>query len=281
MAARFAWVLNLDADFELAAGAKYQPTKPVRDATREHAKRLIGTLTGPNDIVVDEESAPDSARRLAGVAFCPTPRAIAMLLRAGAEPVEHPSFEIIRRVNSRAFCQSLGQTLPNASFETDLDAALEKLGRDPEIGNGWRVKRAFGVAGRGQRVVRPGEATPFLASWIEDGGVQIEPNVSVIEELAMHGMLSRDGEMVAGATVIQKCDAAGAWLESVRAPDHPRASDLHHEMERVGNALHRGGYFGPFGIDAYEWSGGFQSRSEINARYSMAFAVGFSKSRAL
>ena len=51
------------------------------------------------------------------------------------------------------------------------------------------------------------------------------------------------------------------------------------ERERVASALRQAGYFGPFGIDGYTYRGPggavcLQPRSEINARYSMGFAVG-------
>ena len=51
------------------------------------------------------------------------------------------------------------------------------------------------------------------------------------------------------------------------------------EAKRVGEALAAAGYFGPFGVDAYSYRGPLnaihlQPRSEINARYSMGFAVG-------
>ena len=57
------------------------------------------------------------------------------------------------------------------------------------------------------------------------------------------------------------------------------------ELARVAGALCAAGYFGPFGLDAYTYRGGdgivcLQPRSEINARYSMGFALGFGPERA-
>jgi hypothetical protein len=52
------------------------------------------------------------------------------------------------------------------------------------------------------------------------------------------------------------------------------ARDLETETQRVGARLHAAGYFGPFGVDAFIYEGGFQPRSEINARFSMGFPVG-------
>jgi hypothetical protein len=50
----------------------------------------------------------------------------------------------------------------------------------------------------------------------------------------------------------------------------------------VGRALFAAAYFGPFGVDGFVYrdhDGGLrlQPRSEINARYSMGFAIGFGR----
>jgi hypothetical protein len=274
-------VLNLDADFELAFGLGYAPKKSVAEAMRHHTRSL--GLVGAAELVVDDASAAGCAHGYAGRAFCPTPRALALLERTGATPEAHPSFDVLRRVNARAFCQGLGATLPDASFETTLEHATAKLRREPRIGSGWRVKRCWGMAGRGQRVVRPGEDAAFLTSWVAEGGVQIEPNVEVVRELGMHAMLTPSGALSIGALVTQTCDTAGAWLDTKladAATNRAYEDALRGEIDRVGHALHAAGYFGPFGVDAFEYrtragETAFQPRGEINARYSMGFAVGF------
>jgi hypothetical protein len=268
-----AWVLNLDADFELAFGEGYAPTKSVQNATKHYARALARTLLEEGDVVVDDEAAPNSVRGFAGRAFCPTPRALALLERAGASIEAHPSFAILRRVNGCAFCHALGETLEHAAFVSDL-------------GGAWRVKRSWGVAGRGQRIVRPGEDHSFLKSWIAEGGVMIEPNVDVVRELGMHAMLDASGAYSRGALVTQTCDASGAWLATTRLREdeaRERRAALLEQIEIVARALHEEKYFGPFGIDAFEYrvqhcdgEGAirFQPRSEINARYSMGFPIG-------
>ena len=64
-----------------------------------------------------------------------------------------------------------------------------------------------------------------------------------------------------------------------RELDESENQSLFTQGDRVGNALGRAGYFGPFGIDAYryELNGrmGFCALSEINARYTMGFVTGF------
>lgn len=290
MATRTAWVLNLDADLELAAGARYAPRAVLRAAMRPHALRLAGWLLAPGDVLVDESSPLNVASGLPGRAFCPTPRALSLLERAGADAEAHPPVDVLRRVNSRAFASALGPTLPGAAFVTDLEAAHAILERSPGVGPAWRIKHAFGMAGRNQKVVRPASLTDadraFLRAGLARGGVQIEPDVDIADEYALHGLLGGEGALRLGALVRQRCDARGAWLSTEpiaweREPLSPLPARMAEEASRVAAALHAAGYFGPFGIDAYTYRAGgdlrLQPRSEVNARYSMGFAVGFGR----
>lgn len=294
MATGSAWVLNLDADLELAAHARrvrYAPTRAVLAAMRPHVDRLAASLLGPGDVRVDETSPEGALRGLPGRAFCPTPRALALLRRAGAEPDPHPAVDVLARVNGRAFAASLGNTIPGAAFVSDLAAAEAMLARDPELvgrdgeRRPWRIKRTFGMAGRGQRVVASGALgevdRAFVRASMAEGGVQIEPDVEIVCERALHGMLAEDGAVRFGRLVTQRCDPHGQWLATEPALDvaSELAGALRAEAERVAVALHGAGYFGPFGVDAYTYCAGervvLQPRSEINARYSMGFAIGF------
>ncbi len=290
MATGTAWVLNLDADVELASIASgrpaYTPPARVLEVMKPHAALLASTLLGAGDVVVDESTPAGAARGLRGRAFCPTPRAVALLTRSGATPDRHPPAAVLVEVNGRAFASGLGQTLPGATFVRDLDEALRMLRGAPPDGasTSWRVKRAFGMAGRGQRVVTPGNVTDadfaLLRGGIDEGGVQIEPNVRVELELGWHGMLDEAGSVTLGALVRQECDARGQWLRTELAGPSPWEAALRAEMMQTAHALHDAGYFGPFGLDAFTWrspSGELrlQPRSEINARLSMGFPVGF------
>jgi hypothetical protein len=288
MATGIAWVLNLDADLELgagAAGARYDRTSAVGRAMEAPTERLARSLLGPDDIVVDDPCEPLVARGRIGRAFCPTARALAVLAKAGAHPEPHPSVEVLRRVNSRAFAGELGQALPGAAFVSVFDVALATLRSHPPLGKGWRVKWAFGMAGRNQRVVSPssidGRELAFVTNGLAQGGVQIEPNLPIEEEYAVHGFIARDGSVAIGGILGQRCDARGAWVAT--EPLAPGAlaipgtlERLAEECQRVANALSAAGYFGPFGIDAYAYRDDhgelqLQPRSEINARYSMGF----------
>ena len=140
----------------------------------------------------------------------------------------------------------------------DVEAAVAMLDARPMIALQWRVKRAFGMAGRGQRRIAPGVVSEadraFLRSAIaSEGGVMIEPDVMIVRELGLHGLLAEDGAFCLGRQVTQECDAHGQWLATTLAEDVDVTTReaITSEARRVAAALHAAGYWGPFGIDAF------------------------------
>jgi hypothetical protein len=82
---------------------------------------------------------------------------------------------------------------------------------------------------------------------------------------------------------VQQVTERGVF-RSVRLAEHSELAagelgTLLDSAEAVAKRLLAAGYFGPFGIDAYRYQrdgeSGFCALSEINARYTMGFAVGF------
>ena len=286
-----AWILNFDVEEEMEDPSRTTRTAALARRVHDLAAR-VGSLLGPGDVVVDAAAgaAVRNGRGYAGRAWCPTPRALAALERSGAEPPMAPRLDVLRRTNHRAFSAELGQTLPGGRYVrswTELEDALSATPTDS-----WLLKRAFGFAGRGRRRVRSEEARGVARTWIEASlraeGLQVEPWVERCGDFGLHGFLDRDGVVYLGEPTEQEVDETGAWLRSSRA--EPRALSpeervtLVAEAERTAGALRDGGYFGPFGIDAYRWRTNagelaWNPRSEINARYSMGWAVGMGELR--
>ena len=274
------WVLNLDAEHELARPKGYTPSAASERHVALHAPRATGLLR-PGD----QWLAPDGPTRLPGargVAWCPTPSALRRLRRAGATPLPSPPLSVLRAVNDRAFCAGLGQTLPGADFArslADVDARVS-------TGGPWLLKRAFGVAGRGQRPVGPAPLSDAERAWVQAsfriGGLQVEPRVRILAEMVLHGEVHEDGSIRIGLPCRQICDARGAWQDT--RPLDPgdlegdARSAIVREGEHVGAALREAGYFGPFGVDSYVYRHGnnvhVNPRSEINARYTMGWHIG-------
>lgn len=263
-----AWVLNLDAEMELEAGRRYTPGAAIEARTRA----LASSVAIPSDDrLVGRDSIEECTR---GRAWCPTPRALALLGTLAVDPVP-PSFEILRRVNERGFAHALSEgELSGALRATSIDAIEAHVAR-PGATGAWLMKRAFGVAGRGQRPIAPGPISLDDRRWIEASlrrdALYVEPRVDITRELSMHGWAIDHVEVrsIRAQTLRDR-----AWVASEPARDLAPAieRELLEAAERVGAALIDAGYRGPFGVDAYVWgTGALRTISEVNARYCMGW----------
>lgn len=284
-----AWVLNLDAELELMRPRNYQPTKGSLAACARFSAPAHKLLR-PGDCEVERTKpcSPGYARGYQGTAWCPTPSVVALLERAGAPVEQPPSLGCLQTVNHRSFHARLGQTLPDAAFVANLQDALRHLTRPSP--QGWIVKRGFGFAGRGVRRM-PATLTSDDARWLTHalayGGVQVEPWMSIVTEYSLHGFITRTT-----TTMGQPCRLLDANEPSYELVDSDSQNDdaslrpleraaLFQQAERTAHALQAEGYTGPFGIDAfaYRWQGMrvFNPRSEVNARYTLAYPVGMQR----
>jgi phosphoribosylaminoimidazole carboxylase (NCAIR synthetase) len=272
--------MNLDAEEELESPVGYN----VGARTAASVAKLLGAaraLIAPGDVIVDHDGPVDGRGRV-GKAWCPTPSAVRRLARTGAETGEVPSLAVLQRANHRRLCFEMGATLPGtvlceAGAEA-LDVLLRRRSHGPFI-----VKRAFGYAGRGRRRIH-GEPTADDRRWLLSRrsavGLLVEPEVEVHRELCLHGLLLPSGHATFGRICVQECDRRHAWLGTTPALDLDPAvaQRLRLEGEAVASRLHAIGYFGPFGIDAYEYMRDgelrLNPRSEINARYTMGYPTG-------
>jgi len=288
VAAQLTWLLNLDAERELAAPKHYQPD-PNIEARIEQLIPRMSRLLRPDDVVLGRDAAPALPGPV--LAFCPTPSALRRIATAGLATAASPPLEVLQRVNSRAFCASLGQTLRNAEYVRDLPALLASLSRSRPH-HGWVLKRDFGFAGRERRRVLTAPHETALdasslgfarRSFARGEGLQLEPWCARGTDFALHGYLFASGHVLLSEPSLQQCDARGSWLHTRTLPDGALLPHERTELEQQGHvvsvALAQAGYFGPFGIDAFRYvaedgSEGFQPRSEINARYSMGYPRG-------
>jgi hypothetical protein len=292
MARNRLWVLNFDADEELATGAGHQPSRAVvaRFAALE---TRVGALLAPGDRVFHDDTAerfdPDAFE---GRAWSPTARARRAWNRAGVSVPRVPTIETLRRVTSRRFAAELGQTLPGAAFVDDAEHFARILAGASPTGE-WLVKRAFGFAGRARKLARAGDVSETLCAWVAPSfatgdGVQVEPYVTRESDFGLHGFVDERGGVTLGEVTTQRVDANGAWVSTERASRDALRDDersaLIDAATRSANALAKAGYFGPFGVDAFRWidadgSRRFNPRCEVNARYSMGWAVGMGERR--
>ncbi len=278
------WLLNFDAELELARPRQYQPSKRVLKLCERFAPHAAGLLSA-GDVILPRPAPPNSALGRRGVAWCPTPHARRELRRAGAQLSPSPSLHCLQQVNSRRFLASLGLVLPGAVYTRSRREVAHVLARFATPG--CVLKRDYGFAGRGVRRIH-GIARRDDWHWIDTalaaGGLLLEPWVRIQAEYSVHGYLPRNGALRVGVPCQQHVDARGRWLRTAPldpsdwGPAPQRALDA--ALRRCAAALRDAGYFGPLGLDAYRYEvpgGGsaFQAHSELNARYTMGFAVGF------
>ncbi len=292
-----AWVFNLDAEDELQRGGPHTPTR-VMQTRIESLLPVLGQLMQPGDEVL--WPAPDRPLQATwGRAWCPTPWARAQLERAGLFVPPAPATEVLREVNHRQFAHGLGQALPCAQFVTSLRAlkdvladarALERV----SVERNWLLKRALSYAGRGRRKIASAQLNATDQTWVDAAlrsgdGLQVEPLVARELDCALHGWLGGDGTLVWGEPTVTNIDASGAWVSTLRAPEgvllQTEKTQLEETARETAAALRQRGYFGPFGLDAFRWRAPdgalhFQPRCELNARYSMGWAVGMGAFRA-
>ncbi len=278
---RFGWVLNLDAELELGRpNFSYVPRTKLTAQLAEYG-RDSRALLGPGDVLVaPDESYPAG---LVGRAWCPTPRALGVLASAGISAEPHPEASVLRRVNHRLFAHEVGSGLPEQQYMTER-APLEALLRRAE--RPWMLKRPLAFAGRGQMRFY-GPISDKQWSWLDVSlardGLIVEPLVTLTLELSLHGFVWPGGHFELGRICVQEVTDRGVF-RGVRLAEPGELPALEcaallAQGERVANALHDAGYFGPFGSDAYRYEmdggAGFCALSEINARYTMGFVIGF------
>ena len=284
------WVLNLDAEIELARAGPYQAPARVLRALEPWLARAR-SLLGPDDLLLEEwirSPAPSASTELSGACWSPTPSALARLAGAGVPLPPAPGADVLRRVSHRSFYLGLGGGAPGATYFRDAAVLERALGE--RNGAPWLFKRPYGFAGRGQRRIAEPSADDrrWLADGLRLGGLLGEPWLELERELSLHGWLERDGGLRLGRPCAQRVDRWRAWLASepldASALSFAQRSALENAAERAGEALFRAGYFGPFGIDAYIWrtpAGGYELNAlgELNARYTMGYRVGMTPAR--
>ncbi len=272
------WVCNLAGELELI-DPEFVPSSGLAARVGEQARRFLEVANAHARGVVRHV---DASREDADLrqAWLPTPRVGEVT--GGAAPID-----VLRRVNHRRFAAELGLGLPDARYCDTVEDVEVVLAARPFPRAGYLMKRPFGFSGRSRKRVATETLTSSDRTWIEasmtdeyGGGLLVEPFVSIEAEFSLHGFLPRgEDACVFGDPVRQFVDEAGGWSDARLAGDDlesGEARSLRDAGERAARALRQAGYFGPFSVDAYRYGDSFCALGELNARYSMAFFVGFS-----
>jgi hypothetical protein len=281
---RYAWVLNLDAELELARGRPgYVAQRKLTAQLALHGASSRALLGADDVLLAAEDAVALPAGDWRGRCWCPTPLALQLLRARGIEPEPHPSPAVLRRVNHRLFAHELGGGLPQQAYVRSRAELLERVGDGAEK---WLLKRPLSFAGRGQlRLIGP--ITEKQWTWLDlslkRDGLILEPLVTPTFEVSLHGFVWQGGRFELGRVCAQDVSERGTFRGVRLAAAEELASNesaaLLERADTVARALHDAGYFGPFGIDAYRYTwgdrGAFCALSEVNARYTLSFVTGF------
>lgn len=287
MAAKRVWHLNFDADVELADGASWKADPAMRSRFGELAARAEG-LVPDGDARLDDGEDFGGAR---GYSFMPTASSRAALVAKSAKPVDAPDVSVLRAVNSREACASIGERLSGARWAKSVREVEEALA-NAAPGSPWRARSPWGFSGRGNVAVSGSGLRENERRWIERvcttyGGVEFVPWVERLADFGLHGYVDASGLVTLGEPTVQRCSPSGTWISTERADDDDFATGerdaLVESAKRCARFLIESGYFGPFGIDAFRWREGrnehFHALCDLNARYSMGWGVGMKDRR--
>ncbi|QDV07048.1 hypothetical protein Poly30_25670 [Planctomycetes bacterium Poly30] len=274
------WVLNFDAEAELATGRRAPVPFLGRPSWIAHGDLVLdGAGPGPGEGVL-----PASGRD--GVAWCPTPDALRLLRAAGARRLPRaPAEPTLRAANAR---ETFADLHPLAAFgasvaETsgEVEAALRRpaLPRHSSRAPAWWLRESLCAAGQGRFLAE--RWTRESAAWteraFESGPVHVLPVVDIEEEFSAHAFLFSSGATAFGRHVGQVV-RGGSWRSAEPLADSiPELETVLGEVEARLRAMD---YAGPVGVDGFRWrdadgASHIAAGTDINARYTMSMGAAF------
>jgi hypothetical protein len=279
------WVLNPGAERELL-GTGATPNRRTLAQMKERGSLFDHLCAGEARLWLEDLRAEGATgkRRGRALLWCPTPSALRICHAAGLRPQPAPPLDVLRLVLSKAFLASAlpEWTAPHHRTIRTLDAyrSLRAAVSVP-----LRAKRLDGYAGKGQRTLysdpRPGDEL-WVQQLLGSGGLVVEAELTPTGEFSVHGVISADGTLIGEPCLVHTDDARAPLRVPTPCPTLPFAEEIRARGQDAADALARGGYFGPFGLDLILTDRGLFA-TDLNARFTLGFSAGLGslRSRAL
>jgi hypothetical protein len=211
-----------------------------------------------------------------GVVWGWSEQAIERIKGSGAV-CECPSIDVIKKVNSRKFCNKLGRQyglgVPGSTYlesNQDFHEKSALLQDFPLV-----IKPAYGGSGHGFTMLNSKDDIPKAD--IGKGAV-IEPWMTRVCDLSTAVTIDKCGQLVKMRHQRLFCNSHGAFFGIYLSKTDAEIDKWREPMEKaaipVSSALYKEGYYGPAGFDAfvYEEKSGVHLAPviEINARHVMS-----------
>lgn len=266
------WLLNFEAEAELAGAPGPTPRDIVAPSWMGGRDRVLGeSPTDPHAV---------------GVAWCPTPGALARLTDEGVQHLPPtPGLAVLKAANAReTFADlhplgSLGAVVAETSVEVERAVARAAPARHSGRKPAWLLRRSLSAAGQGRLIVEVW--SDDVATWVNRalrlGPLHVMPLVDIDGEFSGHAFLHRSGEVELGHHVDQVVRGA-AWSSATRREQ--AVPELRRALDAVIKRLQGMGYFGPLGVDGFAWLDGAGAKhvaagTDVNARYTMSMGAAF------
>ena len=269
-------MLNYDVESELAGAPSARMPLIDRPPWVGRGEMVLGS-----DALDGRALSPD----LEGVAWCPTPKALAALRAAGVERLPPaPDASILKAANARETFADLhpleayGALVATTPGEVELAVARAAPKRFTDRAPAWLLRRSLCAAGGGRLIAESWSeaAAVWTQRALRYGPLHVMPLVDIEDEFSGHAWLGQDGSVQAGQHVTQVVRGA-AWVAATRRP-RP-VPELNRALEAVVGRLCDMGYFGPVGVDGFTWRDHLGARhvaagTDVNARYTMSMGAG-------
>ncbi|UGT61027.1 AMP-binding protein [Nocardia asteroides] len=267
----------------------------LRSLSFELPRILIPRTAAPHRTVTEDALAdPDLMRVLSGLAKSATfwPHGVGPreeeLARLSGVQLGPPPARICKMVNSKAYSRGLASTLGlrqprgwTCRTVAELRAAVEQADRLLAAGGAVVLKDSYGVSGKGMLVVSEREILARVAKKIvartERGGpdrinMVLETWVAKSSDLNYQFTIGRSGEIC--FDFVREALTRNGVHKGHRIPAQltpSQQSELREAGTRIGECLHRDGYFGVVGVDAMiDPESEVYPIVEINARNNMS-----------
>lgn len=291
------WVVQPDTEGELARLARgvpsYEPNSAAIRAATERASFFEPLFSGLSWVFAHHLSRDSRFARRRALFWCPTPYSLEMARRARLVLGTSPELAVLLNVHHKAFPQAAGLPVMRERRTLQSEEALHQmLATSSKV----RLRRPYGSAGRGQRVVtaplRADDQRFVKESLIQEherkqgrysqcfpsGALIAEPELESPDLWSVHGVVSKNA-LLLGNPVPNPSDAYSAPLvpKTSEAPETavgPQAEEVEELVKKTAESLSRAGYFGPFGIDLITQKGRPPVLIDLNPRLTLHFARG-------